>query len=107
MAQVTVRNLEDDVIARLTQRAKGRGRSLEQEVREIINAAATPTHEEILKEMHRLRTTTPPGPPIDVVALIREGREERDSRVMSAALGRRKGRRGATPPPSPSRKGRG
>ncbi|ESQ10260.1 MAG: toxin-antitoxin system [Thiohalocapsa sp. PB-PSB1] len=40
MAQLTVRNLEDDVKARLTQRARQHGRSTEDEVREILRAAA-------------------------------------------------------------------
>jgi plasmid stability protein len=40
MAQLIVRNLEDDVKSRLTQRARQHGRSTEDEVREILRAAA-------------------------------------------------------------------
>ncbi|MSP21399.1 MAG: toxin-antitoxin system [Alphaproteobacteria bacterium] len=40
MAQLVVRNLEDDVKARLQRLAKLHGRSMEEEVREILRAAA-------------------------------------------------------------------
>jgi plasmid stability protein len=39
MAQLLVRNLEDDVKARLQQRARRHGRSTEEEVREILRNA--------------------------------------------------------------------
>jgi plasmid stability protein len=40
MAQLVVRNLEEDVKARLQRRASRHGRSMEQEVREILRNAA-------------------------------------------------------------------
>lgn len=40
MAQLVVRNLEDDVKARLQRRAKRNRRSMEEEVRDILRAAA-------------------------------------------------------------------
>jgi antitoxin FitA len=39
MAQLVVRNLEDDVKTRLQKRAKRRGRSMEEEVRDILRDA--------------------------------------------------------------------
>jgi len=39
MAQLVVRNLEDDVKAKLQQRARRHGRSTEEEVRDILRAA--------------------------------------------------------------------
>ena len=39
MAQLVVRNLEDDVKAKLQQRARRHGRSTEEEVREILHNA--------------------------------------------------------------------
>ncbi len=39
MAQIVVRNLDDDVKAKLQKRAKRHGRSTEQEVREILRNA--------------------------------------------------------------------
>lgn len=40
MAQLVVRNLEDDVKARLQRRARRHGRSTEEEVRDILRNAA-------------------------------------------------------------------
>ena len=40
MAQVVVRQLEEDVKARLKRRAERHGRSMEEEVREILRTAA-------------------------------------------------------------------
>jgi len=40
LAQVVVRNLEEDVKARLKRRAERHGRSMEEEVREILRNAA-------------------------------------------------------------------
>jgi plasmid stability protein len=40
MAQVIVRNLSDDVVRRLRRKAEFHGRSLEQELREILTGAA-------------------------------------------------------------------
>ncbi|MEA2877576.1 MAG: antitoxin FitA [Hyphomicrobiales bacterium] len=39
MAQLVVRNLEEDVKTRLQKRAKKHGRSMEEEVRDILRAA--------------------------------------------------------------------
>lgn len=77
MAQVIVRNLDDQVVARLKQRAKARGRRLEQELREILAEAAKPARTELLAEIDRIRAMTPPGPPIDSTALIRADRDSR------------------------------
>lgn len=41
MAQLVVRNLEEDVKARLQKRAKKHGRSMEEEVRDILRTAVT------------------------------------------------------------------
>jgi antitoxin FitA len=39
MAQLIVRNLEDDIKERLRRRAKARGRSMEEEARDILRTA--------------------------------------------------------------------
>ena len=73
-----VRNLEDDLIARLKRRAARHGRSAEAEHREILRQALAgeiePSFEELaakLREMTKRRKHTP------VEVLMREGREER------------------------------
>ena len=40
MAQVLVRNLDDQVVERLRQRAKAEGKSLEQALRDLLTEAA-------------------------------------------------------------------
>jgi plasmid stability protein len=63
MGQVTVRNLEDEVIEQHRVRAKARGVSLEQELREVLRRTARPSKEELLADMDRSRAMTPEPPP--------------------------------------------
>jgi antitoxin FitA len=55
MAQVLVRNLEDKVVARLKKRAKTRGRSLQAEVKTILEEAAQEESGDFWKEADRIR----------------------------------------------------
>lgn len=75
MAQVLIRNLRDDVLEAHRSRAKARGRSLEQELRELIEKSAPYTPEERVAVVERFERLTPPGPRTDPVALIREDRD--------------------------------
>jgi plasmid stability protein len=75
MAQVLVRNLPDDVVARLKARAARARRSLEQELRDILVEAARPRRDEVLAEMDRIRALTPQVPQTDSAELIREDRD--------------------------------
>jgi plasmid stability protein len=79
MAQVLVRNLDDDVVERLKLRAATAGRSLEAELRDIVTAAARPTREEVLARIDAIRARTkPPGPGEQTaVEMIREDRDTR------------------------------
>jgi plasmid stability protein len=62
VAQVIVRNLEDAVVEQHRARAKARGVSLEQELRDVLRHAARPSKEELLAEMDRCRAMTPKLP---------------------------------------------
>jgi plasmid stability protein len=55
MAQVLVRNLQDKVVARLKKRAKTRGRSLQAEVKTILEEAAKEESLDFWKEAERIR----------------------------------------------------
>jgi antitoxin FitA len=73
-----VRNLDDDLIARLKRRAARHGRSTEAEHREILRQAlqneVEPSFEKLaadLRELTRRRNQTPSQ------VLLRKGREER------------------------------
>jgi plasmid stability protein len=54
MGQVLVRNVKEKTIERLKLRAESNGRSLEQELREILDKAAGPTVEERLAMIDRV-----------------------------------------------------
>ena len=78
MASVTIRNLDDDVVAKLKARAKANNRSLEAELRQLLNNAARQAErEEFIAAARRIRAMTPDVPQTDSVELLRELREER------------------------------
>ena len=56
MGQVLVRNLEDDVIARLKIKARSDGSSLEELARKVLREAAKPSQAELWAEADCLRT---------------------------------------------------
>ncbi len=76
MASVTVRNLDDDVVAALKQRAKANNRSLEAELRVVlVRAVRGYDAEEFLALADRIRAMTPKDrPQTDSVELLREDR---------------------------------
>jgi plasmid stability protein len=81
VGQVIVRNLDDEVIEAHRRRAKARGVSLEQELRDVLRRAARPTGEERVRRATEIAALTPTLPPgrkrTPAEALIREGREGR------------------------------
>jgi antitoxin FitA len=78
MGQLTVDDIDDEVIARLRRRAERRGRSLEQELREILAAASEPSREEMVAVIDRIRAMTPRDrPQTDSTLLVREDRDSR------------------------------
>ena len=75
MAQVIVRNLDDDVVARLKGMAADNHRSLEQELRLILSNAASPDLVEFRKQAAAIRARLSDRPQTDSVDLIREDRD--------------------------------
>ena len=76
MASVTIRNLDDEVVARLKDRAKANKRSLEAELREILTRSAeVMTGEEFRQLAERISAMTPDVPQTDSTLLIREDRD--------------------------------
>ncbi len=76
MAQVIVRNLDAEVVAALKRKAALHGRSLEQELREILSSAARFDREERLAVADRIRAMTPRGVvQTDSTDLIRQDRD--------------------------------
>lgn len=75
MAQVLVRNLDDAVVAAHRARAKAKGISLEQELREVLSSAARPSRQELLADLQRIRRLTPPSHRSLAEDVIREVRD--------------------------------
>lgn len=75
MAQVSIRNLPDDVVARLKLRAEARGRSLEAELRDILDVASRLSPEEFWARADAIRAATAARGHTDSVGLLREDRD--------------------------------
>jgi plasmid stability protein len=75
MAQVIVRNLDDEVVRRLKERAAVNQHSLEQELREILADAALGDRSALMEEAARIREMGGRYEMPDVVGLIREDRD--------------------------------
>jgi antitoxin FitA len=76
MGQVLVRNLDNRVIESLKTKAELKGRSLEQELRDVLTHAAPLTPAEKIALFHKLRAMTPPIGEVDLGAGIRHGRDD-------------------------------
>ncbi|KAA0677005.1 FitA-like ribbon-helix-helix domain-containing protein [Azospirillum brasilense] len=77
MGEITLR-IEEDVLDRLKMRASIAGRSVEEEIGRIVEEATAvppPDRRALVEEFRRIRALTPPGAPIDIANVIREGRE--------------------------------
>lgn len=74
MGQILVRNLDDDVITRLKEKAQRDGTSLEQTARQILTGAAKPSRADIIKAARQIRERIGHVPG-DSTELIREDRD--------------------------------
>ncbi len=78
MAQVLVRNLDDQVVMALRRKAELHGHSLEQELRLALTAAARMTPEERVALARRIRRLTPADvTQTNSAELIRQDRDTR------------------------------
>jgi len=77
MAQVIVRNLDEQVVSSLKFKAELHGHSLEQELREILKRAAELTPEEKIALVERIRAKQKRPLEDDSTDLIREDRDNR------------------------------
>lgn len=80
MAQVLVRNLNENTVARLKQRAATRGVSLEAEIRDTLDRDANPDHAALLARLQAIRDRIGPQEGPGVVELIRQARDELDAK---------------------------
>jgi plasmid stability protein len=75
MGQVLVRNVEDGVIERLKARAARNGRSLEAELRLVLEQAAAVDHTKLFETADRIRKELEGRYHSDSTQLIREDRD--------------------------------
>ncbi len=75
MANITIRNLDDDVVEELKSRAKAHHRSLEAELRQILSDAThRPSIDELRTLAQRIAALSPAVPQTDSTELVREDR---------------------------------
>jgi plasmid stability protein len=77
MAQISVRNLDDDVVEGLKLRARMHGRSLEAQVRAILEENSRLTREEFVRFIDEQRAKTAGRITGDSTDIIREARDSR------------------------------
>jgi len=79
MADVRVRNLDDDIVALLKDRARMNGRTLENELREALTELATRSTRELAEQAAELRAAikAESGVLTDSAPFIREERDRR------------------------------
>jgi plasmid stability protein len=76
LATLTIRNLDDDLVAALKQRARRNNRSLEAELRTLLRDAAGERSLTSLRELaDQIAALTPDVPQADSAALMRDDRD--------------------------------
>lgn len=75
MGQLLVRQIDDDVLAALKERAAAEGKPLERLAREVLGEAARPTRADVMAKLAKLRASGTPSD-MDLVAAIRAGRDD-------------------------------
>ena len=97
MGALTIRNLDDAVVAAIKRRAGERGISMEEEIRRLLASTyrgdQLPQKEWARRQIERLKRGELPKSRTDSVDDIRAGREERTSRILGERGGSRAPRR--------------
>jgi plasmid stability protein len=94
MGAITIRNLDDAVVAAIKRRAADNGVSMEEEVRQILSSLYSDEMQKkgqdwARQQLECLKRGELPKGDGDTVQLIREMRRDRTDRVLRAAEGRR------------------
>ncbi len=77
MPTLTVRNVDETVIRRLKGRARKAGRSLEAEIRLILEETSRrPSVDQVMAMADRIAAMTPTTPQTDSTTILREIRDE-------------------------------
>ena len=76
MGSMVIRNIPDDVLARLKEKARIEGNSAEQFVREALAEKAKPSREQIAREIDAIRASTVPTSGEEINDEIRRDRDD-------------------------------
>ena len=71
MASMVIRNIPDDVLAKLKEKARSEGKSTEQVAREALAEKARPSRDELLRRMEEIRSRSKP---VDLETALRSWR---------------------------------
>jgi plasmid stability protein len=99
MATLTIRQLDDALVRKIKQRAVEAGRSMEEEIRNLLDRTYGTSEQMkrqrafVKRQLARLDRGEMPSSDTDSAELIRQMREERDTQLMEAIEGPRDGRR--------------
>ena len=90
MGALTIRNIDDSVVAAIKRRAGERGISMEEEIRRLLSATYRENEQAHAKQwaqrqLERLKRGELPKSRTDAVDDIRAGREERTRRILGEA----------------------
>jgi plasmid stability protein len=80
MASMVIRNIPEDVVDRLKEKARIAGKSTEQLAREALAEKAKPSREELIRRMDEIRAQSKPVDLETTLRLMEEARAERDAR---------------------------
>lgn len=86
MGSMVIRNIPDDVLARLKENARIAGKSTEQLAREALAEKARPSREEIIRRMDEIRAMSKPVDLETTLKIMEEARAERDARPFTPGL---------------------
>jgi plasmid stability protein len=84
MASMVIRNIPDDVLDRLKEKARIAGKSTEQFAREALAEKARPSREELVRRMDEIRARSKPT---SGQAIIDEIRSDRDHNLGRDIVG--------------------
>jgi len=81
MGMITIREIDDSVMQALSERASASGRTLEEEVRGILEQTVSTRHHEFWEQADRLRASFGDRIVSDSGEIAREMREERSNQI--------------------------
>ncbi len=74
MTDILVRNVDEDTVQRLKEKAKAEGASMSDAARELLKQGLKPSREDLVKELDRIRGMSPYSD-VDSTDLIRKDRD--------------------------------